>query len=246
MTEKPELIRPTDDQARTLARTLARGARFAAIAVIDPESGAPLSSRVLVATDIDATPVILISRLAQHTQALLADPRCSLLLGEPQKGDPLAWPRLSLQGRAVRVESDSESHSCVRRRFLRRHPKAKLYADFPDFAFFRIMPESASLNGGFGKAYKISAEDLIIRSNLTPILLSHELQVIANICALGENVPNQLARHFFKGKTGDWEISGLDAEGMELAQNESLIRIETEKRPEDLNGLIAVYSELLT
>jgi hypothetical protein len=41
----------------------------------------------------------------------------------------------------------------LRDRYLRRHPKAKLYADFPDFAFFRLMPRHVHLNGGFARAF---------------------------------------------------------------------------------------------
>ena len=49
----------------------------------------------------------------------------------------------------------------IRSRFLARHPKAELYADFGDFAFWRLNVEGASFNGGFGKAYAMSAEDLL-------------------------------------------------------------------------------------
>ncbi|TIT59285.1 MAG: HugZ family protein, partial [Mesorhizobium sp.] len=83
---KKDVIRETDAAAVRLAKTLIRGARFGALAVIDPETGAPLASRVGVATDSDGAPLILVSMLSAHTGALLADPRCSLLVGEPGKG----------------------------------------------------------------------------------------------------------------------------------------------------------------
>ncbi|MBB1250392.1 pyridoxamine 5'-phosphate oxidase family protein [Rhizobium sp. G21] len=100
MQEETPLIRPTDEEARKLARTLLRGARYGALAVLDPETGFPLATRTLVGADLDGAPVLLISRLAAHTRALAADPRCSLLVGEPRKGDPLAWPRLTVTGEA--------------------------------------------------------------------------------------------------------------------------------------------------
>lgn len=158
--DKPKILRDTDDEARRQARHLVLSARFAAIAVIDPETGYPNSSRVLLATDSAGLPVILVSRLAGHTRALLALPRCSLLVGEPGKGDPLAWPRISLQCDAGPIAEDSAERPHLRDRFLRRHPKAALYADFPDFLYIRLTPVSASLNGGFGRAYQLSAEDL--------------------------------------------------------------------------------------
>ena len=151
MSDKPNVLRDTDDEARTLARTLLRGARSGSLAAIEPESGGfPFVSRVLVGTDVDGVPVILISRLSTHTQALLADNRASLLTGELGKGDPLAHPRLTVQCAAEQVGRDSETHARIRERFVRRHPKSKLYVDFPDFGFFRLKPLRASLNGGFG------------------------------------------------------------------------------------------------
>ena len=149
--DKPSLLRDTDEDARRLARTLVRGARYMALAVLDPQSGFPAASRALTATDLDCVPIILASALSGHTKGLAADPRCSLLAGEPGKGDPLAHPRITLQCLAEPVERPSENHERIRERFLDHHPKAALYVDFPDFRFFRLVPQCASLNGGFGR-----------------------------------------------------------------------------------------------
>src|SRR5690554_2728845 len=91
-----DVLRETDAEAIRLARTLVRTARFGAMAVLDPASGSPYVSRVAVASDHDGAPLILVSSLSGHTSGLMADPRCSLLLGEPGKGDPLAYPRISI------------------------------------------------------------------------------------------------------------------------------------------------------
>lgn len=170
--DKPKVLRDTDEQARDQARQLIVTARFAAMAVIDPETGYPNSSRVLTATDGASLPVILVSRLAAHTNALLGSPRCSLLFGEPGKGDPLAWPRISVQCDAQPVVADDLDRQHLRARFLRRHPKAALYVDFPDFLLFRLSPVAASLNGGFGRAYALLREDFGLPDGLSP--LSHE------------------------------------------------------------------------
>ena len=108
----------------------------------------------------DAAPVILVSDLSHHTKALRADPRCSLLLGEPgPKGDPLTHPRVTLHSDAARVERGSPAHARLREAWLAAHPKAGLYVDFSDFAFWRLTPVRASLNGGFGKAYELTAAE---------------------------------------------------------------------------------------
>jgi len=39
----------------------------------------------------------------------------------------------------------------VKRRFLARHPEAAFYADFPNFAFWRLEAEGAHYIGGFGR-----------------------------------------------------------------------------------------------
>lgn len=185
MTDKgPSVLRETDAEARKEARELIISARFAAIAVIDPASGYPNSSRVLTATDGAGTPMILASQLAAHTKALFASPRCSLLIGEPGKGDPLAWPRISLQCDAVPIAADDPERPYLRMRFLRRHPKAALYIDFPDFLFFRIAPVSASLNGGFGRAFFLTATDLALPPHLAPLTEAEEKEVVQSLDSL--------------------------------------------------------------
>ncbi|MEM6374522.1 MAG: pyridoxamine 5'-phosphate oxidase family protein, partial [Pseudomonadota bacterium] len=111
-------------------------ARHGALATLDAASGTPMASRVSVASASDGCPVFLISQLSGHFGALEDDPRASVLLGDPGKGDPLAHPRITVFGRAVRIAEDARDH--IRARFLARHPKAALYVDFPDFAFWRL------------------------------------------------------------------------------------------------------------
>lgn len=155
-------IRPTDAEARQLARALIARARWGALGVIEPETGAPSVTRVAVAEDADGTPMTLISALSGHTAALRADPRASLLVGEPgPRGDPLTHPRLTLSVRARFLPRPSPDHDAARARYLRRQPKAKLYIDFADFSIVRLEPVAALLNGGFGKAYRLTPADLL-------------------------------------------------------------------------------------
>lgn len=158
---KPNPIRPTDDEARRLARDLLENARFAALGVLDPGTGAPLVTRIALAQAPDGAPLTLISDLSAHTRALRADPRASLLVGEPgPKGDPLTHPRLTLQGRAAFVDRAGPDHARLRETYLDQNPKAQLYIDFADFSLVRLDIAEAHLNGGFGKAYRLTAADL--------------------------------------------------------------------------------------
>ncbi len=158
---EPSPIRPADDEARALARDLLAAARFAALAVLTPGSGAPSVTRIALGTDGDGLPLTLISALSAHTGALRADPRAGLLLGEPgPKGDPLAYPRLSLDTEAAFIDRAGAEHAALRARWLESHPKARLYIDFADFGFVRFRPLGAALNGGFGRAFVLTPADL--------------------------------------------------------------------------------------
>lgn len=157
----PSPIRATDDDARQLGRTLLAEARFGAIAVREPGTGLPHVTRVAVARDVSGRPLSLISALSTHTVALRADPACSLLLGEPgPRGDPLTHPRITLVGEARFTEHRTDDYAALRAHYLQTHPKAQLYIDFTDFVFVTLDVARADLNGGFGKAFHLTAEDL--------------------------------------------------------------------------------------
>ncbi len=77
--------------------------RVGALGTLQPD-GTPFVSLVTVATAIEGHPLMLLSALSAHTQHLATEPRVSLLLAQGGKGDPLAHPRLTLTGRAERIE----------------------------------------------------------------------------------------------------------------------------------------------
>ncbi|MFN3641654.1 MAG: pyridoxamine 5'-phosphate oxidase family protein [Gemmobacter sp.] len=160
MAESPRTdpINPTDDTARAQARALIAGAAHAALAVIEADTGHPFVSRIALAQTPDGAPMSLISTLSAHTRALLADPRCALLIGEPGRGDPLAHPRLTL--RAAARFADGAEDAALRAHFAALRPKARLYAGFADFRVVVFAPHSAALNGGFARAYALTADDL--------------------------------------------------------------------------------------
>lgn len=152
-------IRPTDENARNLAKSLLDGARWAALSTLD-ETGHPSASLASFALDTDRSPVLLVSALSSHTVHLRKDPRCALLVGEPGKGDPLAHPRVTISCKADFIARPSEENDRLRPLYLARQPKAELYIDFGDFTFVKLQMLSASLNGGFGKAYRLTPDDL--------------------------------------------------------------------------------------
>jgi putative heme iron utilization protein len=134
----------------------------AALATIDRANGHPYVSLVTVALDEKGAPVLLLSRLARHTQNLDADPRGSLLF-EPvdmAAGDPLALGRVTVMGTLAPIAADDPRLAVARARFLARHPDASAYAGFADFRFFAMAVERAHFIGGFGRIVEIDGADL--------------------------------------------------------------------------------------
>lgn len=222
---KKDVIRETDAEAIRLAKTLIRTARHGALAALDPNTGAPLASRVGVATDLDGAPIILVSGLAAHTAAIIADPRCSLLIGEPGKGDPLAHPRITLVCHARKLQRGSAERERAARRYLNRNPKAKLYAELGDFDYFRLEPESASLNGGFGRAYSLSRTEILTESPANPSLAEREQGAVDHMNDDHRDAIAIYARAFADAPEGGWTITGLDAEGIDLAAGDDQRRV---------------------
>jgi putative heme iron utilization protein len=223
--QKTDPIRPTDDEAIALARKLLRSARFGALGVLEPGSGAPFVSRVSLATEMDGSPVMLISALSTHTKALFADPRCSLLVGEPGKGDPLAHPRLTLVGTAHPFAADDPALSHARRRYLMRHPKARLYADFSDFAFVRMSVTRASLNGGFGKAYELQASDFLLERASLDGFSEMEEGAIAHMHEDHPDAVKLYATRLAGAGTGEWQLSSLDPQGLDFVDGDRVARL---------------------
>ena len=214
-----------------LGRHLLRTVRSGALATLDPDDGIPFATLVTVATDVDGTPLMLLSRLSAHTRNLDVDPRASLLLAAGRKGDPLAHPRLTVTGRAAR-----RGEPRVRERFLARHPKAKLYADFPDFGFFALEPLAGHLNGGFAKAATLKADELLLDLTGAEVLVADERGAVEHMNADHADALALYASGV--GETGgNWQLTGLDPEGMDLAAGDRTARVLYPERVHDGGSL---------
>lgn len=199
------------------ARRVLRTARSGALATLDPASGFPLSTLVNVATDGDGSPLLLVSRLALHTRNIEADPRVSIMVMSLGKGDPLAASeRLSLVGRVARCDTPGP-----RARFLARHPKARLYADFPDFALYRLELEAAHLNGGFARAGRLEAGELLLDPAACAALAAIEPLELERL-----NTDHAASLGHMAGAAGGrWRATGLDPEGIDLIGGDQAARI---------------------
>jgi len=223
--KKKDVLLPTDAEAVQWARSILRTARQGALATLDPADSWPIATRVGVSTDISGAPVLLISKLASHTPALLAEPRCALMLGEPGKGDALAHARLMLSCVAREVERDSDEHMLLAARHVAHNPKSKLYVGLGDFRFFRLEPAKGSLNGGFGKAYALTAADILVESPFNAELAGMEQGAVEHMNDDHWEAVSLYARHRANAPEGRWTLLGLDVEGMTIAAGDDVRRV---------------------
>jgi putative heme iron utilization protein len=194
------------------ARDLIRKGRRAALATTDRESGAPYVSLVAVGTGFDGAPLLLISELAKHTQNLKSDPRASLLFEDVGLADPLAGARVSVSGMAV-VTTDQDD----RRRYLARQPTASSFADFKDFAFWRLEPDSGHLVAGFGRIRTMPWSDIATNTADAGELLTAEEGAVAHMNDDHADALDLYAQKLLGAEGQGWRAEGLDPEGLEIA-----------------------------
>jgi hypothetical protein len=193
------------------AKRLMRLARTGALATLEAEGAAPLTTLVGVASDFDGAPLFLMSTLSRHTRNLARDPRASLLLtGGHERGDPLNHPRVTLTGR---IEQTAGPRAKVR--YLQRNPKAQLYAGFADFALYQLRIDDVHFNGGFARAAPLTPAEVLVSRDGEAALAEAEERLLAKANALGAPLLARLAGH--SALRPVWRAIGLDAEGLDLA-----------------------------
>lgn len=191
------------------ARHLLRARNHAALAT--SLGGWPYVSLVAVACDIDASPLLLLSDLAQHTRNLTVEPRVSLLF-EATAGhaEPLAGPRLTVLGRAKRV-ADARSAA----RFAARHPASAVYAGFGDFHLYRVDIERGHFVAGFGRIGWIEGEHLRFAEDASA-LAAAEPEIVAHMNSDHADTLQLYARRLLNCAGEGWRMTGIDPEGLDL------------------------------
>ena len=203
---------PDDENKRELgteARRLIRSGDRAALGT--SFGGRPFVSLVAAACDSDASPLLLLSDLAQHTKDLVAEPSVSLLFEDVAgHADPLADPRLTLLGRAERCDDPRAAA-----RFAARHPASAAYAGFADFHLYRVSIERGHLVAGFGRIAWIEAAEL--RFGADPgDLAAAEPEIVEHMNRDHADAIDLYARHLLGRQGTGWRMIGIDPEGLDL------------------------------
>jgi len=160
-----------------------------------------------------------------HTKNVLADPRVSLMIDERKEGDPLQGARVMLMGTAA-VTDDPQA----RRRYLARQPEAEMFADFADFAFYRIALEGAHLVAGFGRIVDLGPRDVLTETGDAGELVAAEPEVLAHMNDDHADACRLYATRLLGAPAGDWRCVGCDPEGLELQLGRTALRLPFPQR----------------
>jgi hypothetical protein len=161
------------DEPLQLLHTL----RFGTLATHSRDDGCPYPTVVPFAPDACHRPVMLVSRLAEHTRNLQAAAQAGFLLFDARSEDVLSSPRTTVTGRVVPSESAGGTPASPARRYLRYHPDAQRYLALGDFSFFTLVPERLRHIGGFGAMGWIDAHELNL---LAPLEEAEEIALLDN------------------------------------------------------------------
>ena len=183
--------------------------------------GAPYASLVLIAADLDASPLLLLSDLAQHGRNIAFDPRVALLFdGTAGYRDALTGPRLTVIGQARAVE-DPRGLA----RFTAHHPTSAVYSGFADFRLYRVTVERGHLVAGFGRIHWIESRDLLFAADAAPLAVA-EPEILGH---MNEHHADAIA-HYARGLLGragtGWRMTGIDPEGADLQRDGETARLD--------------------
>ncbi|MFG1425220.1 HugZ family pyridoxamine 5'-phosphate oxidase [Roseixanthobacter glucoisosaccharinicivorans] len=224
-----------DTDARAV-RMLMHEAGFATLATLE-DSGAPHASLVAMALDEEGQPVLLLSRLARHTRNFLRDPRVSLLVTAPAGADPLDAGRASLLGR-ISLCDDADA----RARFLARHASAGGYADFGDFAFYRVGVGEAHLVQGFGRILTVPGPAIVTDWTGAEAVRAAQTGIIAHMNADHADAIALYAQKLVGAQGEGWSMAALDPMGCDLRRGAAVLRLEF---PERVTSVAAVRQVLV-
>ncbi len=214
-----EMQSPPPESPGWVSRKLLRAARAGYLGtVID---GQPFTTLVTPASFADLSVLLMLSSLSEHTRHLRADPRCSLLVaGTPQAANPQTAPRVTVTGIAA-IDPDP----ALKARWLAVHPYGAIYADFGDFALWRIRPVQALFVGGFARAARLRQAELAPDPAAVAAIAAAADDVMLHCNRDHPAALQVIARHAGGGDDAPWRMVGVDVDGCDLASGEVVLRV---------------------
>jgi len=178
--------------------------------------GFPFGSVVPYCLDAQGWPLILISRIAQHTHNLQKDPKCSMLVGERGAEDVQAVGRLTYLAEARKLE-DSAAIEAAAEHYYRYFPDSQNYHNAHDFDFWVLEPVRHRYIGGFGAIHWI---DRLTLAN--PFAGKAEASMIEHMNADHAKAIAHYVELAGLPKSEPAQLVGIDSEGMHLRIGQGL------------------------
>ncbi len=178
--------------------------------------GYPFGSVVPYCLDDQGRPLILISRIAQHTHNLALEPKCSLLVGERGAEDVQAVGRVTVLAQASKL-SEPDVIEAAALRYYRFFPESQSYHTAHDFDFWVLEPVRYRYIGGFGAIHWLDEVALAnpfagkVETGMVEHMNQDHAKAIAHYVELAD-LP----------RTEPAQLVGIDSEGMHLRIGHSL------------------------
>jgi putative heme iron utilization protein len=180
--------------------------------------GYPFGSVVPFVLDHEARPVVLVSRLAEHTKNMVADPRASLLVHDAAE-DVQTAARLTLVADAGPVADPGP----VATRYLRYFPDAQGLLDLGDFSFWRLRAVFVRHIAGFGAIRSITPQSFAPPENR---LGDAEDAIVAHMNGDHADALRAYCRHASGVEPAAATLVGIDCDGIDLRADGALLRVE--------------------
>lgn len=178
--------------------------------------GYPFGSVVPYCLDDQGRPLILISRIAQHTHNLQRDPKCSMLVGERGAEDVQAVGRVTVMAEAQKV-TDEAAIEAAAQRYYRYFPESESYHSAHDFDFWVLTPVRYRFIGGFGAIHWL--DDVALAN---PFVGAAETSMVEH---MNEDHTKAIAHYVQLAGLPASEpavLVGIDSEGMHLRIGQAL------------------------
>jgi len=224
----------------TQARLLLRRARTAALGTANLDPAGPYVSLANIATDAQGHPVIFISKLAWHTRNILARPQGSLMVSEiPASGDALTGPRITIMGQFEPLPAGE-----IAERYAHHHPAARGYLDFPDFSFWRLVPQKIHAVAGFGRIETMEPDEVFLPENTVAAVMASTNGAILHMNRDHADAVALYAERLLGGEPGNWQITTIDPDGAHLQCNDKVLRLAFEQPAERADDLRQAFVAL--
>lgn len=224
----------------TEARQLLRRARTAALGTSNLDPAGPYISLANIATDAQGHPIIFISKLAWHTRNILASPLGSIMVSEiPAEGDALTGPRVTVMGSFEPIAAQD-----IAERYAEHHPAARFYLDFPDFSFWRLIPQKIHAVAGFGRIETMAPDEVFLPESTAAAIMASAAGAIAHMNEDHGDAIELYATKLLAAGPGKWRITAIDPDGAHLGLADKVLRLAFEEPVTAPDGLRQAFVAL--